>query len=141
MKSIHYEHIPFRCIKFHEHGHLFRDNPLNATTKDGNPEANKRKDGFIQVSRRKKQGVRRSTAQENKDPTSRNQYEILQQYSKNLDALQVPPIQKTPQKIEKGKAEEARDRTLTTPPPVSNTIVMENLEIKYGDAEMDLDEK
>lgn len=24
-----YEHVPFRCRKCHEHGHLFRDFPLN----------------------------------------------------------------------------------------------------------------
>jgi hypothetical protein len=31
-QTIDYEHIPFRCRKCHEHGHLFRDCPLNATT-------------------------------------------------------------------------------------------------------------
>jgi hypothetical protein len=29
-QTIDYEHIPFRCRKFHEHGHLFRDSPLNS---------------------------------------------------------------------------------------------------------------
>jgi hypothetical protein len=29
-QTIDYEHIPFRCRKCHEHGHLFRDFPLNA---------------------------------------------------------------------------------------------------------------
>jgi hypothetical protein len=29
-KTIVYEHIPFICRKCHEHGHLFRDCPLNA---------------------------------------------------------------------------------------------------------------
>jgi hypothetical protein len=32
-QTIDYEHIPFRCQKFHEHGHLFRDCPLNAPPK------------------------------------------------------------------------------------------------------------
>lgn len=29
IQTIDYEHIPFRCRKCHEHGHLFRDCPLN----------------------------------------------------------------------------------------------------------------
>jgi hypothetical protein len=32
-QTIDYEHIPFRCRKCHEHGHLFRDCPLNIPTK------------------------------------------------------------------------------------------------------------
>jgi hypothetical protein len=28
-QTIDYGHIPFRCRKYHEHGHLFRDYPLN----------------------------------------------------------------------------------------------------------------
>jgi len=29
MHTIDYEHIPFRCRKCHEYGHLFKDFPLN----------------------------------------------------------------------------------------------------------------
>jgi len=29
VQKVDYEHIPFRCRKCHEHGHLFRDCPLN----------------------------------------------------------------------------------------------------------------
>ena len=28
-QAVDYEHTPFRCRKFHEHGHLFRDCPQN----------------------------------------------------------------------------------------------------------------
>jgi hypothetical protein len=45
-QTIDYEHIPFRCIKCHEHGHLFRDYPLNVTTKSDNTETSKEKYGF-----------------------------------------------------------------------------------------------
>jgi hypothetical protein len=34
-QTIDYEHIPFRCRKCHEHGHLFRECPLNAVHKEG----------------------------------------------------------------------------------------------------------
>ena len=29
-----YEHVPFRCHKFHDHGHLFRDCPKNKPSKN-----------------------------------------------------------------------------------------------------------
>jgi len=47
-QTIDYEHIPFRCRKCHEHGHLFREFPLNVTHKEGNPESGKDKEGFMQ---------------------------------------------------------------------------------------------
>jgi len=31
VQTVDYEHIAFRCRKFHEHGHLFRDCPLSKT--------------------------------------------------------------------------------------------------------------
>jgi hypothetical protein len=44
-QTIDYEHIPFRCRKFHEHGHLFRDFPLNAPPPPkGKLKKNQRKD-------------------------------------------------------------------------------------------------
>jgi hypothetical protein len=32
-QTIDYEHIPFRCRKYHEHGHIFREFPLNNPNK------------------------------------------------------------------------------------------------------------
>ena len=29
IQPLDYEHVPFRCCKFHEHGHLYKDFPLN----------------------------------------------------------------------------------------------------------------
>jgi hypothetical protein len=43
IQTIDYEHIPFRCRKFHEHGHLFRDFPLNSQGPNAG-EASKRMD-------------------------------------------------------------------------------------------------
>jgi hypothetical protein len=56
-QTINYEHIPFRCRKFHEHGHLFRDFPLNATTTKFNE--SKQKDGFANVTGRRKNPSRK----------------------------------------------------------------------------------
>jgi hypothetical protein len=54
-QTIDYEHIPFRCRKCHEHGHLFRDCPLNAPTRPTTEEA--QQDGFTHV-----QGCKRHTS-------------------------------------------------------------------------------
>lgn len=42
LQTIDYEHIPFRCRKCHEHGHLFRDCPL--TKIENKSKANTMKD-------------------------------------------------------------------------------------------------
>jgi hypothetical protein len=43
-QTIDYEHIPFRCRKCHEHGHLFRDFPLNSPPPRRKLKRNQRKD-------------------------------------------------------------------------------------------------
>jgi hypothetical protein len=61
-QTIDYEHIPFRCRKCHEHGHLFRECPVNNAQKEGNPEVSKDKDDFVQPVGKRHQGVRRQPA-------------------------------------------------------------------------------
>jgi hypothetical protein len=77
-QTIDYEHIPFRCRKCHEHGHLFRECPVNNAQKEGNPEVSKDKDGFVQPAGKRRQGVRRQPAQVSKDPSTSNKFAILQ---------------------------------------------------------------
>jgi hypothetical protein len=48
-QTLDYEHIPFRCRKCHEHGHLFHECPLNNPTKTNPEDLDKSKDGFTQV--------------------------------------------------------------------------------------------
>jgi hypothetical protein len=141
LQTIYYEHISFRCRKYHEHGHLFRECPLNTTSRDENPEANKNKDGFISAAGRRRQGGRRPSGLTTKEPTSNNQFEALQQLPENMDALQVPPTEKTHQNPEKGKVVGAPGMAQTTPPPSSNTTSIEPSEIEDGDVEMDLYEQ
>jgi hypothetical protein len=76
---------------------LFRDSPLNVTIKHGNPDASKNKYDFTQAPGRHKKGVLKKVSQENKDPTTNNQYEILQNQPENPLASQASPIEKTPQ--------------------------------------------
>jgi len=35
VQIVDYEHIPFRCRRCHEHGHLFRDFPLSKADNKG----------------------------------------------------------------------------------------------------------
>jgi hypothetical protein len=58
-----------------------------------------------------------------------------------MDAPQVPPTEKSNQKLEKGKVVDTPGMVQTTSPPKSNTKDIEPLEIEDGDAEMDLDEQ
>jgi len=76
-------HILFMCWKCHEHGHLFRDFPLNVAHKEGNSEADKDKDGFILASGKKIQAGRKQVTPTNKDPSTSNKYEILQDQPEN----------------------------------------------------------
>jgi len=94
-QTIDYEHIPFRCRKCHEHGHLFRECPLNMPTKEGNPEASKDKDDFIQPAGKRRQGGRKPTAQVSKDPSTSNKFSILQNHTEDT-INQENPIEPTP---------------------------------------------
>jgi hypothetical protein len=69
-QTIDYEHIPFRCRKCHEHGHLFRDCPLNASAPK--PAEAKQKDSFTSVT-----GRRKNT------PKKQNQSSVPKASSKN----------------------------------------------------------
>jgi hypothetical protein len=93
-QTIDYEHIPFRCRKCHEHGHLFRECPLNIAHKEGNPEAGKDKEGFTQQPGRRRQGGRRQPAQVTKDPSTSNKYVVLQdnpEETPNPEQIISPP--------------------------------------------------
>lgn len=49
VQAVDYEHIPFRCHKCHEHGHLFRDCPLNKREEYQNTSKGKDHMGFTKV--------------------------------------------------------------------------------------------
>lgn len=51
-QSLDYEHIPFRCRKCHEHGHLFRDCPLNVQSKAAAAGSEMDSEGFIKIPNR-----------------------------------------------------------------------------------------
>ena len=78
IQSLDYEHIPFRCQKCHEHGHLFRDFPLNKSLEKPNPHISDEQ-GFQYMARRKRNHKR--PMQENipkHPPSTNNSFQVLE---------------------------------------------------------------
>lgn len=90
-QPIDYEHIPFRCRRCHEYGHLYKQCPINKEEEIiRQQEAEKRKagrteeeeKGFQQVNRRKKsgnKGIKIQTQTKPVDIESHNKFKTLQQ--------------------------------------------------------------
>lgn len=75
---IDYEHVPFHCRKFHKHGHLFRDFPLNNPPKLNNSAKGPDVEGFTKVSKRKRHSKKPNMATPApKTPSTSNSFEIL----------------------------------------------------------------
>jgi hypothetical protein len=144
MQTIDYEHIPFRCRKCHEHGHLFRECPLNVVHKEGNSEAGKDRDGYILASGKRRQEGRKHVTQTNKDLSTSNKYEILQDQPENPSDPQNPKYfqkESAPQQIGtggKGPIQEKDPRNSTIDPDIR---MESHLEQEDRDAKMDLDEQ
>jgi hypothetical protein len=98
-QTLDYEHIPFHCRKCHEHGHLFRDCPLNVQA----PKArdNKKKDNFTTVTGRKKNPPRKKNPDPGPKILTKNSYEILNQLPED-EEIQDPHKAKHQ---EKGKSQ------------------------------------
>jgi len=58
IQMVDYDHIPFRCRKCHDHGHLLRDCPLNKIAKKNKPDTMKDPESFIKVEHKGKGGKR-----------------------------------------------------------------------------------
>lgn len=54
IQPLDYEHIPFCFRKCHEHGHLFRDCPLNSQPKTPANDTSKDSEGFTKVHNRRR---------------------------------------------------------------------------------------
>ena len=104
-QTIDYEHIPFRCRKCHEHDHLFRDCPLNASTPK--PSEAKQKDRFTSVTGRRKNPSRKQNQSSVPKVPSKNSFDALNQPPKEAEIQD--PLQALAQ--EKGKGPEAPHTT------------------------------
>jgi hypothetical protein len=59
-QSLDYDHIPFQCRKFHEHGNLFRDYIKNAENSPGKAGEEEYKEGFKIVLIKRRSGRKKS---------------------------------------------------------------------------------
>lgn len=78
IQPLDYEHIPFRCRKCHEHGHLFRECPLNTQIKSPANEASKDSEGFTKVPNRRRHAKKHHVAPSRpKKAETHNRFQIL----------------------------------------------------------------
>jgi len=92
VRTVDYEHIPFRCHKCHEHGHLLRDYPLNK--REENQKTNKGKDleGFTKVGGRGKGGGKRTQKKPSERKLSSDKgFEILEEEEEEEEGTQRIP--------------------------------------------------
>jgi hypothetical protein len=105
-----YEHIPFCCRKFHEHGPLFKECPLNIQASKASD--TKQKDGFTTVTGRKKNTPRKQNLDPHPNILKKNLYKILNQLPEDReieDPHKVKQYEKvnnqaTPSSIQNSKA-------------------------------------
>ena len=82
IQTIDYEHVPFRSRKFHAHGHLFQDCPLNQLSKNIATMEHTNVEGFTKVPSRKKKEKKPPFAPKkppnaSSAPSTSNNFEIL----------------------------------------------------------------
>jgi hypothetical protein len=143
-QTIDYEHIPFRCRKCHEHGHLFRECPLNTAHKEGNPENGKDKEGFVQPAGRRRQGGRKQPIQVSKDPSTSNKFTILQDQPENPITPanpNVPSLHNEPQTVGQSIERPPQSKEPDLPPLGLARDPPDLQEIEDGDEEMELEEQ
>ena len=86
IQPIDYEHVPFRCRRCHAHGHLFRDCPLNASSKTNDHSEKSDSEGFTKVTNQKKHIKKPPHGLKNSLPTfsapsTNNIFDILSQHA------------------------------------------------------------
>jgi hypothetical protein len=111
VQTIDYEHIPFRCRKCHEHGHLFRDCPQNTPARQDEDtcRAPPRMD-FTQVQSRWKKNPKNPSQSQAKRPSMSNSFEILNQLSESQE-VENPHLIGSKNNV-KGKAKQTSDPIL-----------------------------
>jgi hypothetical protein len=139
-QTIDYEHIPFKCQKCHEHGHLFRDFPLNALAQPTAEE--KQQDGFTQVKGCRKQTSKKSTQTGSKKIPTNNSFDALNNLS-DKEEVENPHKTSKPRKG-KGKAKQTLDPVLEkirSHDPQAHTTLGKDLYDDDDDIIMQIDER
>jgi hypothetical protein len=71
IQSIDYEHILFRCKRFHEHGHLIREFPLNKKQELENTKPQQDEDSFVKPNHKSRGNKRKGKAPIGSNPEDR----------------------------------------------------------------------
>lgn len=88
VRTVEYEHIPFRCYKFHEHSHLFRDYSTNNMEGNGKTPLDRDHEGFTKVGGRGKGGKQRHKNINEDRYTRRKKFKILEEVEDNMETVQ-----------------------------------------------------
>jgi len=79
VQAVDYEHIPFRCRKCHEHGHLFRDCPLSKIENMSKANTIEETKSFHKVVHKGKGGKRGMKLHQREGrQTSQNRFQVLE---------------------------------------------------------------
>lgn len=80
VEKVDYEHIPFRCRKFHENGNLLRDFPLSKVEIKRNPNIMKEIEGFHKVAHKGRNGKKGPKQHQRRDKIVRpNPFQVLEE--------------------------------------------------------------
>ena len=88
VQTVEYEHIPFRCRNFHEHGHLFRDCPTNNMEGNGKTNVDRNRDGFTKVWGKGKGGKHPQNKRNEDRHTRHNSFKILEEEEGKKETVQ-----------------------------------------------------
>jgi len=107
VQTLEYEHVPFRCRKFHTHGHLFRDCPINPPPcKPSDFSSTPDAEGFTKVQNRRRHNKEspppnpKPPSQPPLPPSTSNNFEILDTPISDTplsEAIPKAPLSSTPE--------------------------------------------
>jgi len=112
VQTVDYEHIPFKCHKCHEHGHLLKDCPLSKADNKSKPNTMTDLESFQKVASKGKGGKKGLKQQRNEGlKTIQNRFQVLEENeeTKNED-----------QNIEEGPNEKEKEENCNTIQEISN---------------------
>lgn len=88
VQTIDYKHIPFRCCKCHQHGHLFRDYLTKKVESNGKTSVDKDHEAFTKVGSKGKGGKRSQKKTSEDRQTKHNSFKILEDMEESMEITQ-----------------------------------------------------
>jgi hypothetical protein len=120
IQTIDYEHIPFRCHKFHEHKHLFRTTPSMSHLNLVKPGESKDPEGFMKIPNKQRYGRKPIIHEPPKGVLTNNSFKILNQEEnpdKDVDPSKKPVESPRPAKDSLGTKSQRQQRGIRKKKP------------------------